>query len=63
MLYRFANSPDGAYPEYGDHIFDNAHNIYGTTSYGGNSGSGAVYELTPSGSGWAESVLYSLHRQ
>ncbi len=31
VLYQFAGAPDGAYPEYGDLIFDQAGNIYGTT--------------------------------
>jgi uncharacterized repeat protein (TIGR03803 family) len=34
-------------------------NVYGTTSFGGANGVGAVYKLSPSGSGWKETVLYS----
>jgi uncharacterized repeat protein (TIGR03803 family) len=34
-------------------------NLYGTTSFGGTNGIGAIYELTPSASGWAESVIYN----
>jgi uncharacterized repeat protein (TIGR03803 family) len=34
-------------------------NLYGTTSFGGANGVGAIYKLTPSGSGWTESVIYS----
>jgi len=59
VVYRFAGNPDGAYPGYGDLLFDRAGNIYGTTLEGGNSNVGTVYELTPSGSAWTESVLYS----
>jgi uncharacterized repeat protein (TIGR03803 family) len=51
---------DAANPGYGDLIFDQAGNIYGTAQtvarhyiY-----PGAVYELTPSGSGWTENLLY-----
>ena len=50
-------------------IFDSAGNLYGTTYYGGGydrmgGGSGCVlcglvYELTPSGGGWTEKVLYN----
>jgi uncharacterized repeat protein (TIGR03803 family) len=40
-------------------IFDQAGNLYGTTYNGGARGYGAVYQLTPSGSGWSENVLYS----
>jgi len=58
VLYSFAGSPDGAYPGYGDLAFDRAGNIYGTTINGGDSNEGVVYELTPSGRGWTESVLY-----
>jgi len=47
---------DGDYPGYGDLLFDQAGNIYGTTTFGGSSRLGTVYELTPSGT---ESVLYS----
>ncbi|MGO8793239.1 MAG: choice-of-anchor tandem repeat GloVer-containing protein [Candidatus Sulfotelmatobacter sp.] len=34
-------------------------NIYGTTSFGGAYGVGAIYELSPSGSTYSEKVLYS----
>lgn len=57
-IYSFAGSPDGATPFSGV-IFDNAGNLYGTTTAGGASGNGAVYELSPSGNGWTEKVLYS----
>src|SRR5271157_394855 len=62
VLYRFVGYPtDGAYPGYtnGDLIFDQAGKIYGTTENGGSHSYGVVYELTPSGSGWTESVLYN----
>ncbi len=48
----------------GDIVFDAAGNIYGTTESGGNDrfcgglGCGTVYQLTPSKSGWIETVLY-----
>ncbi len=40
-------------------VLDQAGNLYGTTHEGGEAGFGNVYELTPSGSGWVESVLYN----
>jgi len=63
-LYGFSGGADGASPGYGDVLFDQAGNIYGTTSAGGlltcaPGGCGTVYELTPSGGGWTESVPYS----
>lgn len=33
--------------------------LYSTTWYGGSTGNGTVFALTPSGSSWKESVLYS----
>ena len=40
-------------------IFDTSGNLYGTTSAGGPLDNGVVYELSPSGSGWTETVLAS----
>jgi uncharacterized repeat protein (TIGR03803 family) len=62
VLYPFGNLPDGNSPV-GDLLFDAAGNIYGTTEYGGYECEdtvycGTVYELTPSGSGWSETILY-----
>ncbi len=54
VLYRFTGGFDGLYPEHGDLVFDEMGNIYGTT-YGGGTGNGVVFELTPSG---MQSVLY-----
>jgi uncharacterized repeat protein (TIGR03803 family) len=58
VLYSFAGSPDGAGPFSGV-TFDQNGNLYGTTTGGGGVGGGTVYQLTPSGSGWTEKVLYS----
>lgn len=58
QLYNFDQHPDdGHYPN-GDIVFDAVGNLYGTTSNGGLYDQGTVYELTPSQSGWVESVLY-----
>jgi uncharacterized repeat protein (TIGR03803 family) len=59
VLYRFTGSGDGAIPLYGDLAFDQAGNVYGTTSAGGAHGEGVVFKLTSTGQGWTESVLYS----
>jgi uncharacterized repeat protein (TIGR03803 family) len=63
VLYRFTGGSDGGEPGFGELAFDLAGNIYGTTSYGGMGchaygGCGVVFELTRSGGGWTESVLY-----
>jgi uncharacterized repeat protein (TIGR03803 family) len=59
VLHAFTGTPDdGAFPEYGDLTFDQAGKIYGTTTAGDMQGAGTVYELTPSGSGWTEKVIY-----
>jgi uncharacterized repeat protein (TIGR03803 family) len=58
VLYRFTGGNDGATPE-AEVVFDHAGNLYGTTYAGGQNKDGTVFELTPSGSGWTESVLYN----
>ncbi len=59
VLYQFGTY-DGSNPDYGDVVFDQAGNLYGTTRNGGAYLQGAVYELTPSGGApWAETVLHS----
>ncbi len=40
-------------------IADQSGRLYGTSEYGGGSNIGTVFRLTPSGSGYTESVLYS----
>ena len=58
VLYRFTGGSDGGNPT-GDLTFDGLGNIYGTAWSGGSAGYGVVYKLTPSGSGWTQTVLYS----
>jgi uncharacterized repeat protein (TIGR03803 family) len=58
VLYSFAGQPDGATP-LGGPVFDRAGNLYGTTYAGGTNGTGTVYQLKPSGSGWTENILHS----
>lgn len=43
----------------GDLIFDAAGNLYGITEYGGASGWGVAYRLSPAGGVWTETVLYT----
>jgi uncharacterized repeat protein (TIGR03803 family) len=65
-LHDFASGTDGGLPGAGDLIWDQQGNIYGTTSWGGHTsfncnggnGCGTVYQLTPSGNGYTENVIY-----
>jgi uncharacterized repeat protein (TIGR03803 family) len=67
VLHSF-NGKDGQGPA-GGLIFDQAGNLYGTTSSGGSGGQicqgvgcGTVFQLTPNNDGsWTESVLHSFH--
>jgi hypothetical protein len=64
VLYRFCsqtNCADGNNP-YSGLIMDGSGNLYGTTLYNGSVGSsgGTVFQLTPSGTGWTETVLIQL---
>ena len=58
VLYSFTGGSDGGSPSSGV-AFDSAGNLYGTTTDGGSDGYGTVYQLSPSGSGWTETTLYS----
>jgi uncharacterized repeat protein (TIGR03803 family) len=63
ILYSFTGGPnDGGYP-YGGVVLDAAGNIYGTTTRGGNSGYGTVFELIAAqGEGiYQEKVLWSFN--
>lgn len=61
VLYSFASGQDGNQPTDGV-VIDSAGNLFGTTPYGGinncQGGCGTVFELSPSGSGWSEQILY-----
>jgi uncharacterized repeat protein (TIGR03803 family) len=61
-LYAFRDGADGVDPN-GPLVADATGALYGTTYMGGNGGGncgcGTVFKLTPSGSGYVESVLYS----
>ena len=54
VLHKFGGGFDGGLPN-APVIFDSAGNIYGTEMLGGH---GSIYELTPSGSGWNDTVIY-----
>jgi len=60
ILYSFGRyAGDGLHPQAGL-IFDNAGNLYSTTTYGGAYGYGTVFELTADGT---EKILYSFGGQ
>jgi len=58
VLHSFTGSPDGDVP-YGALVIDASGNLFGTTLEGGSGGDGTVFELSPSGSGWTETVIHS----
>ena len=67
MLYGFQGGNDGAWP-YAGVVFDKLGNLYGTTGAGGaadckygGANCGTVFQLTPSGSGWTEKIIYNFH--
>ena len=57
VLYNFTDAEGDCYPQ-GGLIMDPAGNLYGTTV---NYGAGSVFELSPSGGGWTEQVIYSFN--
>jgi len=60
VLHAFTGRPeDGANPLEERLAFDQAGDIYGTTSEGGMYGGGITFELTPSGGGYTESIIHS----
>jgi uncharacterized repeat protein (TIGR03803 family) len=58
VLYNFTGE-GGFAPLYSYVIFDSAGNLYGTASQGGENYNGVVFELSPVGASWTETVLYS----
>jgi uncharacterized repeat protein (TIGR03803 family) len=57
-IYSFAGGSDGSGPAY-NLLVDTTGNIYGTTLGGGEYGCGTVFELSPVGEAWIETVLHS----
>jgi len=58
IIYSFAGGNDGEYLDT-DLVIDSAGNLYGSTVQGGDFSSGTVFQLSPSGTGWTHTVLYS----
>lgn len=57
ILYTFPYGFKGGEP-YAGVVMDSAGNLYGTSSRGGLSDVGTVYELSPTSNGWTETVLH-----
>jgi uncharacterized repeat protein (TIGR03803 family) len=62
VLYSFTGGADGEYP-LSSLLLDATGNLYGTTIDGGANFWGSVFELTRSGAGWNEMVLYNFCSQ
>jgi len=58
ILYSFNGVSDGGTPI--DVLVGNDGNLYGMTKWGGAYNYGVVFQLTPSGNSWTESVLYDI---
>ena len=58
VIYNFQGGNDGQMP-WGGLISDAAGNLYGTTWTGGSADCGTIFELSPSGGSWTETVLYT----
>lgn len=57
-LWGFTGGNDGGVPA-GSLTMDSAGNLYGSTTQGGTGVVGTVFELSPNGKKWSESVLYN----
>jgi uncharacterized repeat protein (TIGR03803 family) len=65
LVYSFCQQSacaDGSNPS-GGLIIDSSGNLYGETPYGGTTGKGTVFQLTPTTNGWTPRVLYSFCQQ
>jgi uncharacterized repeat protein (TIGR03803 family) len=58
VLHNFVEATDGINPE-GGLVFDQAGNLYGTTTLGGAHGGGTVFKLSHAGGTWTSTVIYS----
>lgn len=58
VLHSFSFSGDGYYPQ-GSVVVDSSGNVYGTTSNGGASGYGTIFELVNSSGSYTEQLLFN----
>jgi uncharacterized repeat protein (TIGR03803 family) len=64
VIYKFGGPPDGAAPQ--GLVEGPGGVLYGTTAYGGSSGLGTVFQLTPPaspGGKWTETLIYEFTNQ
>lgn len=59
ILHNFSGQSDGAHP-FAGLITDPSGNLYGSTTTGGSSGGGTVYEMVSSGGSWTFNLVYPL---
>ena len=59
-LYNFTGESDGSFPTSGV-VIDRFGVLYGAALGNGLENYGTIYELTPSGSGWTFSIIYTFH--
>lgn len=61
VLYSFCTEQscsDGMSPQ-APLVLDDSGNLFGTTPWGGDTGQGTVFEISPSGRGWSHAMLHS----
>jgi uncharacterized repeat protein (TIGR03803 family) len=59
VLYSFGGYDGDGEDPYSVVVFDSSGNLYGTTNFGGTNNQGIVFELSPAGETWTETVLYN----
>lgn len=60
ILYTFTGKEDGSVPV-SKPIFDPRGNLYGATIHGGKYGTGVIFQLTPVGDHWVETVIHDFN--
>ena len=59
VLYSFPSSPDDGAVAWGGPAVDGSGNVYGTTQVGGLYAHGIAFRLSPTPSGWTETILHN----
>jgi uncharacterized repeat protein (TIGR03803 family) len=61
VLHSFGEGADDGTAPLGGVVFDPVGNLYGTTAAGGQNSTGTAFEISPTGSGWTETILYAFN--